>query len=214
MIDFILEYRWIFFILGEIVFWVSIVSFLLLRYGFGLEKLSKYVIIIWLLSDLWLLTLGVMDYVKTGVIDSFQIIIVVVLAYALTSGKSDLQKLDNLIKRKLAKRKGQPLSTEENDLHNKTLGRFEHAKKEARRLAVHITIYLVVMGILIILYGLKPLDLSLANNIIDKFTYLIGNGFINHEFASNISGLWTLVIFVNTLYTLSHFIFPKKNKHI
>src|SRR5690625_7332338 len=100
MINFILEYKWLFFIFGEIIFWGSIIGFLLLRYGLGLDKLSKYLIIIWLLSDLWLLALGVLDYIETGSIDAFQIVIVVVLIYVFTAGKSDLQKLDRMIKRK------------------------------------------------------------------------------------------------------------------
>src|SRR5690625_3215685 len=88
MINFILEYKWLFFIFGEIIFWGSIIGFLLLRYGLGLDKLSRYLIIIWLLSDLWLLTLGVIDYVKLGSIDAFQIVIIVVLIYAFTVGNS------------------------------------------------------------------------------------------------------------------------------
>src|SRR5690625_1957259 len=99
MINFILEYKWLFFIFGEIIFWGSIIGFLLLRYGLGLDKLSKYLIIIWLLSDLWLLALGVLDYIETGSIDAFQIVIVVVLIYAFIAGKSDLKKLVRLIKR-------------------------------------------------------------------------------------------------------------------
>lgn len=210
MINFILEYKWLFFIFGEIIFWGSIIGFLLLRYGLGLDKLSKYLIIIWLLSDLWLLALGVLDYIETGSIDAFQIVIVVVLIYVFTAGKSDLQKLDRMIKRKFEKRKNPSLNNEINS-HNNTIDVFKERKKEIKRLGLHLTIYLVVMGIFMLLYGFKSLDLSSEKNLVDKMVYLIGNGFFNNELASKISGIWTLVILVDSLYSLPRFVFFKKN---
>lgn len=210
MINFILEYKWLFFIFGEIIFWGSIIGFLLLRYGLGLDKLSKYLIIIWLLSDLWLLALGVLDYIETGSIDAFQIVIVVVLIYVFTAGKSDLQKLDRMIKRKFEKRKNPSLNNEINS-HNNTIDVFKERKKEIKRLGLHLTIYLVVMGIFMLLYGFKSLDLSSEKNLVDKIVYLIGNGFFNNELVSKISGIWTLVILVDSLYSLPRFVFFKKN---
>lgn len=210
MINFILEYKWLFFIFGEIIFWGSIIGFLLLRYGLGLDKLSKYLIIIWLLSDLWLLALGVLDYIESGTIDAFQIVIVVVLIYVFTAGKSDLQKLDRMIKRKFEKRKNPSLNNEINS-HNNTIDVFKERKKEIKRLGLHLTIYLVVMGIFMLLYGFKSLDLSSEKNLVDKIVYLIGNGFFNNELASKISGIWTLVILVDSLYSLPRFVFFKKN---
>lgn len=210
MINFILEYKWLFFIFGEIIFWGSIIGFLLLRYGLGLDKLSKYLIIIWLLSDLWLLALGVLDYIETGSIDAFQIVIVVVLIYVFTAGKSDLQKLDRMIKRKFEKRKNPSLNNEINS-HNNTIDVFKERKKEIKRLGLHLTIYLVVMGIFMLLYGFKSLDLSSEKNLVDKIVYLIGNGFFNNELASKISGIWTLVILVDFLYSLPRFVFFQKN---
>src|SRR5699024_9840119 len=210
MINFILEYKWLFFIFGEIIFWGSIIGFLLLRYGLGLDKLSKYLIIIWLLSDLCLLALGVLDYIETGSIDAFQIVIVVVLIYVFTAGKSDLQKLDRMIKRKFEKRKNPSLNNEINS-HNNTIDVFKERKKEIKILGLHLTIYLVVMGIFMLLYGFKSLDLSSEKNLVDKIVYLIGNGFFNNELASKISGIWTLVILVDSLYSLPRFVFFKKN---
>src|SRR5699024_4844601 len=84
-------------------------------------------------------------------------------------------------------------------------------KKEIKRLGLHLTIYLVVMGIFMLLYGFKSLDLSSEKNLVDKIVYLIGNGFFNNELASKISGIWTLVILVDSLYSLPRFVFFKKN---
>src|SRR5699024_1074951 len=107
-------------------------------------KLSKYLIIIWLLSDLWLLALGVLDYIETGSIDALQIVLVVVLIYVFTAGKSDLQILDRMIKRKFEKRKTQSLNNEINS-HNNTIDVIKERKKKNKRFSLHITIYLTIM---------------------------------------------------------------------
>ncbi|MBM7553499.1 hypothetical protein [Thalassobacillus pellis] len=38
--DFILEHKWIFLIIAEVVFWISMLTFLILRYWFHLQKVS------------------------------------------------------------------------------------------------------------------------------------------------------------------------------
>ncbi|OZU89059.1 hypothetical protein CIL03_08570 [Virgibacillus indicus] len=101
--DFIVDYKWYFFIVGEIIFWGSIIGSLLFRYIFNMKKLSRYLILLWLLSDLWLLTLGIFVYVKTGEFDTFQIIIIIAIIYVFTEGKKDLEKLDRFINRMTVK---------------------------------------------------------------------------------------------------------------
>lgn len=104
--DFILEYKWLFLILGEIVFTLCAAAFLLLRYWYQLEKLSIIVFVIFIINDLWIAFLAVMDYQRTGAVSLYQIIAVVFIIYALTLGKSDMKKLDEVIKRKVAEKRG------------------------------------------------------------------------------------------------------------
>lgn len=104
--DFILEYKWLFLILGEIVFTLCAAAFLLLRYWYQLEKLSIIVFVIFIINDLWIAFLAVMDYQRTGAFSLYQIIAVVFIIYALTLGKSDMKKLDEVIKRKVAEKRG------------------------------------------------------------------------------------------------------------
>ncbi|MER1956958.1 MAG: hypothetical protein ABS942_06245 [Solibacillus sp.] len=104
--DFILEYKWLFLIMGEVVFTLCAAAFLLLRYWYQLEKLSIIVFIIFLVNDLWIAFLAVMDYQRTGEFSWYQIIAVVFILYALTLGKSDMKKLDEVIKRKVAEKRG------------------------------------------------------------------------------------------------------------
>ncbi|GGJ45347.1 hypothetical protein [Virgibacillus salexigens] len=103
VIDFILDYKWYFFVAGEIIFWGSIIGFLLLRYVFKLNRLNKYLILLWLLSDLWLLTLGILDFMRTGHFNTFQIIIIIAVIYAFTEGKKDIKKIDGFVNRTITK---------------------------------------------------------------------------------------------------------------
>ena len=104
--DFILEYKWLFLIMGEVVFTLCAAAFLLLRYWFQLEKLSILVLLIFILNDVWIAYLAVMDYQRTGAISWYQLIAAVFIIYALTLGKSDMKKLDVVIKRKVAEKRG------------------------------------------------------------------------------------------------------------
>lgn len=211
MIDFILDHKWYFFIAGEVVFWGSLIGFLLLRYGLNQEKLSKYSIVIWLISDLWLLTIGVLDYMRTGVIDTFQIIIFIFLIYAFTFGKKDFKNLDRFIKRKILQWKGTAQADENSDIKQEKLYGTAHAKKEAKGLGAHLLIYLVVMVIFTILFGFKSFhDFPAQEGLGDMIGYITGNGFFDHPAASRISGVWTLVLVVDAIYSLSFFIFPKR----
>lgn len=94
MIDLIVNFKWYLFIIGEIIFWGCIVSSLIVRYKYNNKKISQFLIKIWFISDLWLLILAVIVYLKTGEIDTFQIIILLALIYGFTEGKKDLKKLD------------------------------------------------------------------------------------------------------------------------
>ena len=74
------EYRWYFLIGAEIVFWLSAIGFFLLRYGFLLKKASFIMGIVLLVNEVFILTLGVVDYYQTGKFSNFQIITVIILA--------------------------------------------------------------------------------------------------------------------------------------
>lgn len=104
--DYILEYKWLFLIMGEVVFTLCAAAFLLLRYWYQLEKLSIIVFLIFIVNDLWIAFLAVMDYQRTGAISWYQIIAALFILYALTLGKSDMKKLDCVIKRKVAEKRG------------------------------------------------------------------------------------------------------------
>lgn len=121
MIESILQQKWLFLIFGEVFFSLFITCFLLLRYWFQLNRLSFIFVILLLLSDGWLVLLGILDYAHTKSISLFQIVTILFILYALTIGKKDMKKLDEQIKRKVAKWKGH-VSDEDEDEQNEEAG--------------------------------------------------------------------------------------------
>jgi hypothetical protein len=109
----VLQYKWMFLILGEVFFTLFIACFLLVKYWFGWERLSFLFIILLLISDGWLLLLGILDYTQTKSFSLFQAAALLFVLYAVTIGKHDMRKLDMQIKQKTAKWKGLSLDEEE-----------------------------------------------------------------------------------------------------
>ena len=98
----------VFLIGAEIVFWLSAIGFFLLRYGFRLKKASFIMGIVLLINEVFILTLGVVDYYQTGKFSNFQIITVIILLYAVFYGKKDLKKLDIFAQKLVAKWRNEP----------------------------------------------------------------------------------------------------------
>ena len=98
----------VFLIGAEIVFWLSAIGFFLLRYGFRLKKASFIMGIVLLVNEVFILTLGVVDYYQTGKFSNFQIITVIILLYAVFYGKKDLKKLDIFAQKLVAKWRNEP----------------------------------------------------------------------------------------------------------
>ncbi|CAH0343964.1 hypothetical protein [Bacillus sp. CECT 9360] len=208
MIELILQYKWTFFIIGEIVFWGSITGFVLLRYLFGLDKLSKYFIYIWLLSDLWLLFIGILDYTHTGKFDTFQMIIIVFLIYALTFGKKDFKRLDRFIKRNVRKWKGEEPEAEEQA--EKIYG-MPFFINELKGLAIHVGVYGVVLITLAFLLDLQDyVDIVILGDLNNTIKNITEKGLFMDPAVGKATGIWTLVLIIDAIITFSYLIFPKK----
>ncbi|GKS11383.1 hypothetical protein YDYSY3_23830 [Paenibacillus chitinolyticus] len=210
MLDFILQYKWAFFIGGEAVFWGSIVCFLLLRYVWNYRKLSKLFILLFLLSDLWMAAIGYLDYRRTGQFETFQLVILIFLAYALLFGRNDLRKLDAFIARKTAKWRGIP----ENELPppELKLTGAAHTRRELKNFSVHFVLYAAVTAVLIVTYGILPAGSLPPEPSGPLALRLVLAGIVNHETAASVLKVWSLILAVDAAITLSYVIFPKKAK--
>ncbi|GEM_PF-3119994 len=98
--SFIYEHEWMFFVLSEVLIWVMAVPFLIIRYRFGLEQASMVLLILILTCNLFQGLLVVIDFVHTGEVSFFQVVIVLFFIYAFTLGKSDFALVDLYLKKK------------------------------------------------------------------------------------------------------------------
>lgn len=149
------EYRWYFLIGAEIVFWLSAIGFFLLRYGFRLKKASFIMGIVLLINEVFILTLGVVDYYQTGKFSNFQIITVIILLYAVFYGKKDLKKLDIFAQKLVAKWRNEPAPIIEEQVE---LTGMAYAKQEIKNWVLHLSLFVVVHIFFFFLYGLAPVE--------------------------------------------------------
>ncbi len=110
MENLLLENKWLFLIGAEVSFWVLSGAFLVLRYWFGSDRGSLVLLGLIVLDNLFILALGVLDYLSTGEFAVYQIAIAGVLIYGLTFGKRDMKRLDAYLKQRITRLKGRPLS--------------------------------------------------------------------------------------------------------
>ncbi|MFS0875031.1 hypothetical protein [Solibacillus isronensis] len=207
--DFILDYKWFFLITAEVVFWVCAIAFLLLRYWFQLKKLSLVVFVIFIVNDLWIALLAYFDYQRTGEFSIYQIIIVIIIVYAMTFGKSDFKKLDAFIKRWVAKRRGEPIdeSIQPVKLYGKA-----YALQEWKQFAGHFVVFVLVhIGFAIAVGFSDSLQQTPLNELFGTwFDGEKSNFPFDNEGINKFSHVWLLILAIDFVITLSYTLFPKK----
>ncbi|WP_339264255.1 hypothetical protein MKY07_07410 [Solibacillus sp. FSL W7-1472] len=207
--DFILDYKWFFLITAEVVFWVCAIAFLLLRYWFKLKKLSLFVFVIFILNDLWIALLAYLDYQRTGEFSIYQIIIVIIIMYAMTFGKSDFKKLDAFIKRWVAKKRGEPIdeSLQPVKLYGKA-----YALHEWKQFAGHFVVFIIVHIGFAIAVGLSDsMQETPYNELFGMWFDDENSNFpFNNEGVNKFSQVWLLILAIDFVITLSYTLFPKK----
>ena len=100
-----MELKWILAIVLEAGFWVMLAAFLLLRYRYGIEGVTRLFVVGVVLDTLGFVALGVWDYATTGHVNVYTAFIVVVVLYGVTSGKKHLQRLDAWMSRTVKPRR-------------------------------------------------------------------------------------------------------------
>ena len=100
-----MELKWILAIVLEAGFWIMLAAFLVLRYRYGMEGITRLFVIGVVLDTAGILALGVWDFARAGEVSAYTLFIVALLAYALTWGKKDLRRLDAWMARKVRPRR-------------------------------------------------------------------------------------------------------------
>lgn len=207
--EFILSNKWIFLILAETIFWICAIAFLILRYWFKFNKLSKLFIIIFIINDLWIAFLAFMDYQKTGEFSGYQITIVVIIVYAMTLGKSDFKKLDYFVKRLVAEMKGEPFNNLDRP---KQYYGYAYALVEWKQFTIHLIVFLLVHAGFYIAFGFSNILSKIAISELFDLWITKDNSILpfKNEKVNNFSRVWLLVLLIDFAITVSYSIFPKR----
>ena len=99
-----MELKWILAIAAEATFWVLFGAFLVLRYRYVRDDLSRALFVAIVVDNVVILGLGVWDFLETGRASTYTTAIGALLLYGLTFGKSDMKRLDAWAKRRLTPR--------------------------------------------------------------------------------------------------------------
>jgi hypothetical protein len=89
-----MEIKWILAIGLETAFWLMLAAFLVLRYRYRVEGVTRLFAIGVVLDTAGILALGVWDFAETGKVSVYTAFIAALVAYSLTAGKEHLRRLD------------------------------------------------------------------------------------------------------------------------
>jgi hypothetical protein len=99
------DVKWILAIALEAGFWIMLAAFLVLRYRFEIEGITRLFVIGAVLDTLGFLALGVWDFSATGHVNVFTVFIIVLITWGLTSGRRHIQHLDAWMARRIRPRR-------------------------------------------------------------------------------------------------------------
>jgi hypothetical protein len=80
-------------------------AFLVLRYRYGMEGITRLFVIGVAIDTAGLLALAVWDFAANGNVNTYTVFIGAILIYAFTAGKRDMERLDAWMERKLKPRR-------------------------------------------------------------------------------------------------------------
>src|SRR5699024_5578213 len=106
MISFLMKYKWSLVIVAEILFFVLLGAFFIMRYWFKKPKIGYVFVVLLILNELFIALIAIYDYVETGKVSSFQVITVLFFIYLISLGKKDFLQLESFFKRKIASWRG------------------------------------------------------------------------------------------------------------
>jgi hypothetical protein len=89
-----MELKWILALAFEAAFWLMLVAFLVLRYRYEMERVTRLFVIGVVVDTAGILALGVWDFAETGKVSVYTAFIAALVGYSLIAGKEHLRRLD------------------------------------------------------------------------------------------------------------------------
>jgi hypothetical protein len=96
-----MELKWILAIGLEAAFWLMLAAFLVLRYRYRMEGITRVFVIGAVLDTAGIVALGVWDYLESGTVSSYTFFVAAIVIYSITAGRHDLRRLDRWMARKV-----------------------------------------------------------------------------------------------------------------
>ena len=90
-----MELKWALAIGFELAFWLMLSAFLVLRYRYRVEGVTRAFVVGVVLDTAGILALGVWDFAETGRVSVYTAFIAALVVYSLTAGKEHLHRLDH-----------------------------------------------------------------------------------------------------------------------
>jgi hypothetical protein len=101
-----MELKWILAVALEAAFWLMLAAFLVLRYRYGMESITRLFVIGVVIDTAGIVALGVWDFVNTGHVSAYTAFIAALVIYGVTSGKEHFVKLDRWMAAKIKPKRG------------------------------------------------------------------------------------------------------------
>lgn len=214
MMQFLVDYQWIIFITLEVLSFIALILFGVLRYALNKRKLSMIAIMMFLAFLIVEALLAIFIYQETKEISSFQIVVGIFVIYACTFGVLDFIKLDRWMRKKVGKRRNIELLTRKDYA---VLNRQKDPRYVARKYRISSIIHLVIFGIVqIVLWSYGTADFKEMLTFLRDFSWIEDGTYENSPYANEISYsvgiIWGIVFIVDFIYSWSYTIFPSSSK--
>lgn len=213
MNTFFLNYQVEIFITMEVLSVICLLLFGLLRYYFNFRKISLLFIFLFIgitgleaLLAWWL-------FQKTGEISTLQIIISIFVLYAVTFGIGDFKKFDRWMRQRIGKWKGIDLLTDKDrHLVNMQKDPSYVARRYRRSSYIHIVLFLTAQVIFI---SMGTDSFTEAISYLKDLSWFERDSYAQSPYPNetiySIAKLWMIIFVIDTIYSWSYTIFPKKS---
>lgn len=212
--QFVVDKQWEIFITIEVISFISLLLFGVLRYVLNKRNLSTVAIIAFLVLLILEALLGIFIYQETQEIASFQIIVGIFVVYACTFGIFDFIKLDRWMRKTIGKWRNTDLLTKKDYI---VLNRQKDSKYVAKKYRISSLLHLllfVVVQFMLWHYGTANYEEMLG--FVKDLSWIETGTYENSPYANEISYsigmIWAIVFVVDFIYSWSFSIFPSKPK--
>ncbi|WP_087972091.1 hypothetical protein [Oceanobacillus rekensis] len=214
MVDFMVTNQWEVFITFEIISFVSLLLFGVVRYILNRKSASILFLLLFVFLLIFEAILALLIYRETGEISTFQIVITVFVVYACTFGIFDFMKLDRWMRGKIGKWRGVELLTSKD---RTLMAKQKDPKYVARKNHNSAIIHLIIFALFQVAFWFHGTggDIALMLDYLKDLSWIGTENYMETPYANEtifgIAMVWGIVFIVDFLYSLSYTFFPSKS---